>query len=78
MSGAPCLAIVEGDFDLYVSFCPLPKDAMLLDGNGECRARREALAGWDERLSPRAAMLVIAGMSLALWSALISVAVRIF
>jgi hypothetical protein len=32
----------------------------------------------DRRLSPGAAMLVICGTSLALWSAIISVAVRIF
>jgi hypothetical protein len=32
----------------------------------------------DRRLSPRAALLVICGTSLALWSAIISVAVQIF
>ena len=78
MSGAPCLAIVERDFDLCALFCSLPKDAMLLDGNGECRTRREALSGWDEHLSSRAAMLLIAGMSFVLWSALISFAMRLF
>jgi hypothetical protein len=32
----------------------------------------------DRRLSPRAAMLVIGGMSLALWSAIIGIAVQVF
>ncbi len=33
---------------------------------------------YERRLSPRAAMLVIAGTSLALWSAVIGIAVRVF
>ncbi|HZU91635.1 MAG TPA: hypothetical protein VE993_20450 [Stellaceae bacterium] len=45
----------------------------------DCRSAAEILLpDPDRRLSPRAAILVIGGMSLMLWSAIIGVAVQIF
>jgi hypothetical protein len=51
---------------------------LLPNDRDERPARQEPASGRDKRLSPRAAILVIGGLSLALWSAVIGVAVLVF